>query len=320
SHRPQFSPDSEEDGLKLILDMVNASTRYIVKLNSEPIENITFRDVDVFIVAGPDASDSYSETEIDAISEMLSNGSSLLVLGDPTINQTSVYWDDSPFQDIGDNIAINNFLDQLNMTGPRFSINATEVDNWSDVMFDYEHAINESYPAVIRMDSTTWDAKHPIFQNINELLIMSATLKPVNIVSAIATGYESSFSQYKRSLVTWANASFPNMTLEEFANDPLSFSSINGTFPPWMSAFEFNKSRVIIGGSTLMFSGRHVDIPEFDQRWFYAADNARLFMNMLEWLTENFVEAPSAVTQMTTISGVVLLIGIVYYLIRKIRK
>ncbi|MFW9927751.1 MAG: hypothetical protein ACFFDM_13460, partial [Candidatus Thorarchaeota archaeon] len=37
SHNPQFAADDADDGLKLMLDMVNASTRYIVIVNEAPL-------------------------------------------------------------------------------------------------------------------------------------------------------------------------------------------------------------------------------------------------------------------------------------------
>jgi hypothetical protein len=86
-----------------------------------------------------------------------------------------------------------------------------------------------------------------------------------------------------------------------------------------MSAFEFDRSRIIITGSTLMYTGRLVDLPETELQWFYMGDNSRLFMNMLNWLSEDTVAAPSAVTQMLMISSVVLFIGIAFYTFKKIR-
>ncbi|MFX1261980.1 MAG: hypothetical protein ACFFAZ_07835, partial [Promethearchaeota archaeon] len=114
-----------------------------------------------------------------------------------------------------------------------------------------------------------------------------------------------------------ANYTYVNQTL--FEERPLSYSAINASFPSWMSAFEFNKSRIVISGSTIMFSGRELDIENVDRQWFYEADNSRLFMNMLEWLSEEFVEAPEAITPMLLISGVVLAVGVAFYIMKKKR-
>ncbi|MHA2378604.1 MAG: hypothetical protein ACXADO_02675 [Candidatus Thorarchaeota archaeon] len=318
SHDPQFSAD-DETGFKLILDMVNASTKYTVRVNTDPFENTTLADVDVLVVADPDLSGEFDPDEVGSIGEMLANGSSLLLLGNPAIGNNSRYWDNSALQDTGDNIALNELLDALNMTGPRFSINETESFSWSDAMFDYEHALNETAPWVMRLDTSTWDSGHPIFKNINELVVMTATLKPMNLVSSIAAGYESSFAQFRESVLNLANYSFPNMTLEEFAGRPLSYSAINGTFPPWMSAFEYNESRIVITGSAIMFSGLLLDVFDSESQWFYTADNARLFMNILDWLTEGFVEPPGAVSPMLMISLTILTVGVVYYVFKKMR-
>ncbi|MFW9845148.1 MAG: hypothetical protein ACFFD6_00245 [Candidatus Thorarchaeota archaeon] len=318
-HSPQFSPTSEDEGLKLMLDMVNASTKYIVRINNDPIRNTTLSDVDILLLAEPDRSNEFTPSEVAAISEMLGNGSSMLLLGDPTIGQNSTYWADQQFNDIGDNIALNVLLDALNITGPRFSVNYTESDDryWADAMFDWNQTLNATSPWVIPLDSSTWDTTHPIFQNINELLVMTATLKPLDMVSSIATGYETSFAQYKRSDFSMANYTYLNQTL--FEERPLSYSAINGSFPTWMSAFEYNKSRIIISGSAIMFSGRNIDVQESGTQWFYSADNARLFMNMLDWLSAEFVEPPTAIAPMLIISAAILVVGVVYYLLKKLR-
>nr|KXH77396.1 MAG: hypothetical protein AM324_04140 [Candidatus Thorarchaeota archaeon SMTZ1-83] len=318
SHDQQFSPN-DEAGFKLILDMVNASTKYTVRVNTDPIENATLSDVDLLILADPDISYDFVPNEVSSIAEMLANGSSLLLLGNPVIGNNSKYWDDFALQDMGDNIALNKLLDALNITGPRFSINETQTISWSDAMFDYEHAVNETSPWVMRLDTSTWDSGHPIFKNINELIVMTATLKPLDLVSSIATGHESSFAQFRKTVSYLANYSFPNMTLEEFAERPLSYSAINGTFPPWMSAFEYNESRIVISGSAIMFSGLVMDVYESESQWFYTADNARLFMNMLDWLTEGFVEPPGAIYPMLMISLTILAVGAVYYIFKKVR-
>jgi hypothetical protein len=318
-HSPQFSATEEEDGLKLMLDMVNASTRYIVKINEEPIRNPTLSDVDILIVASPDELNEFTASEVTAIDEMLNNGSSLMLLGDPTIGQNSTYWSESQFQDLGETIALNRLLDSLNITGPRFSVNYSVSDDryWGDAMFDWNETLNATSPWVISMDSSTWDTTHPIFKNINELVLMTATLKPIPLVSSIATGYETSFAQYKLTSFAMGNYAYVNQTL--FEERPLSYSAINGSFPSWMSAFEFNKSRIVISGSTIMFSGRPLDFEAGDRQWFYEADNSRLFMSMLDWLSEEFVEAPEAITPMILISGVVLAVGVAFYIMKKVR-
>ncbi|MFX0056554.1 MAG: hypothetical protein ACFFAX_10505 [Promethearchaeota archaeon] len=318
-HSPQFSATEEEDGLKLMLDMVNASTRYIVKINEDPIRNHTLSDVDILIVASPDETNEFTVSEVSAIDEMLNNGSSLMLLGDPSIGQNSTYWSDTQFQDLGETIAINNLLDSLNITGPRFSVNysASYSRYWGDALFDWNETLNATYPWVISMDSSTWDSTHPIFKNINELVLMTATLKPNPLASSLATGYETSFAQYKLTTFAMANYTYVNQTL--FEERPLSYSAINGSFPSWLSAFEFNKSRIVISGSTIMFSGRPLDLGGASRQWFYEADNSRLFMNMLDWLSEEFVEAPEAITPMLLISGVVLAVGVAFYIMKKIR-
>jgi hypothetical protein len=321
SHQQQHDVTDAENGLKLMIDMVNSSTRYIVRLNTEDLTESVLNDVDVLIISTPDDDEPISHSEAIAISEMLANGSSLFLMGDPTIDQHSEYWVDGPIQDMGENFVLNDLLDSINVTGVRFSINETESgDLFGDTMFDYDHSIfNSSYPQEIELDTATWDSNHPIFRNINKLFTMTATLKPIELTSGIARGYETTFAQYKDSATTWANYSYPNMTLAEFEQFPLNYSAINGTFPSWMSAFEYNESRIAVIGSTLMFTGRNLDYPDTDLRWFYMGDNARLFMNIIDWLSYDFVEAPSAIVPMLVISTVIMVIGLVFYIFKKIR-
>ncbi|MGY5858121.1 MAG: hypothetical protein RTU63_02030 [Candidatus Thorarchaeota archaeon] len=317
SHSPQFDAADEELGLKLMLDMVNASTRYIVHIHeSGELDDEVLKDFDILIVAGSDASNPYSAVEYAGISEMLANGSSLFLLGDSAITDNSTYWFEGPMQDMGANDVLNTFLDDLNMTGPRFSTNETDAI-WSDTLFDYDHALNESIPWVLQLDATTWDSTHPIFRNINELVTMTSTLKPVELSSGIGKSYDTSFAQYKRDPNSWGNTSILNTTL--FAENPLAYSAMNTTMPSWLSAFEYGLSRVTIVGSTIMFTGRPLDIPDAELQWFYAADNSKLFMNILDWLSADFVTAPSAIGSMLIISGVILIIGVAFYLLKKLR-
>ena len=320
SHNEQHDVLDEENGLKLMIDMVNASTRYMVRINTEDLTDSVLNDTDILIIASPDDDSPFSGTEASAISEMLANGSSLFLLGDPNVDQTSEYWSDVEMQDMGENNVINDLLDAINITGVRFSINQSLDEFYSDVMFDYNNTVyNATYPYMIEFDASTWVANHPIFRNINELSVMTATLKPIGLPSGIASGYETSFAQYRAGPNSWANYSFPNMTLEEFEENPDSYSAINGTFPSWMSAFEYDESRIVILGSTLMFTGRVLDYPSADSRWFYMSDNARFFMNIINWLSQEFIEAPSAIVPVVLLSSAVLIVGVVFYIYKKIR-
>jgi hypothetical protein len=321
SHNQQYDAFDADLGLKLMLDAVNASTRYIVRVNSDELTDTVLNDVDILIIASPDDNSPFSSTEADGIAEMLANGSSLFLLGDPTIGQNSQYWAESLMQDMGENKAINDLLDSINVTGGRFSLNESDTDDfYSDTMFDEENSVfNASYSYMIQLDSTTWKANHPIFRNINELVTMTATLKPIGLTSGIASSYDTTFAQFKAGPLSWANYSFPNMTLSDFEQDPLSYSAINGTFPSWMSAFEYDESRIVMIGSTLMFTGRDLDHPDTDLRWFYQGDNARFFINIVNWLSHDFVEAPSAIVPMLMISSVILVVGLAFYILKKIR-
>ena len=180
SHDPQHDVTDAESGLKLMIDMVNASTRYIVRINNHELTDAILNDVDVLIISTPDDDLPYSNAEAASISEMLVNGSSLFLLGDPTIDQSTGYWADGPMQDMGENIALNDLLDAINVTGVRFSINETESGAfYADTMFDYDHPVfNASYPYMIKLDTSTWKSSHPILRNINELFTMTSTLKP----------------------------------------------------------------------------------------------------------------------------------------------
>jgi hypothetical protein len=330
SHGEHFDPYDADLGLKLMLDMVNASTRYTVRIHEDdPLNDTHLQDVDILLLLAPDEGEPFAQSETSAISKMLNNGGSLLITGNPNIDQEiTEYWSDSTFRDIGENWAVNNFLDKMNITGIRFSTNVTEddgdIDFYADTMFDYTNALNTTSPHTILLDSSVWKANHPIFKNINSLVVMTGTLKPIDSESSIAWSYDESFAQYRRGPNTFANITFPNMSLAEFADAPLSYSAINGTNPSWLSAFEFNNSRIAICGSTIMFSGMSLALPEVDARneeqWFYQGDNRFLFMNILNWLSEGALQPPSAITPILMVSSVLIVIGIAYYVVQKRRS
>ncbi|MBD3405781.1 MAG: hypothetical protein GF411_06585 [Candidatus Lokiarchaeota archaeon] len=319
SHSPQHAPDNEAQGLKNVLDRVNESTKYIVRINEDPLNDTILEDVDVLIIAAPDAGSEFETNETKAIVELMNNGSSLMFLGDPMLNQSSTYWINQVFRDMGENYALNRLFDQINMTGVRFSTNTTtESTTYCDALFDLNNALNATQaPSLVAFDSTTWDVEHPIFNDINVIVTMTATLKPVDLASSIAYGYETSFAQYRRGPNSFGNISYPNMTLAEFEENPYSYSAINGTFPPWLSAFKIDSSRVIVSGSTIMFTGRMIDLEDAEQAWYEMYDNTRLFLNMIDWLSEEFIDPPSAITNMLIISSVIFLVGVAYYLLKK---
>ena len=88
SHSPQFDATNEESGLKLMFDMVNASTRYIIHIHEDgELDETILNNVDILIIASPDRSNPYSAEEYAGISEMLANGSSLFLLGDSPISE-----------------------------------------------------------------------------------------------------------------------------------------------------------------------------------------------------------------------------------------
>jgi hypothetical protein len=60
-----------------------------------------------------------------------------------------------------------------------------------------------------------------------------------------------------------------------------------------------------------------LDVYKSTFQWFYTADNARLFMNMLSWLTEGFVRPETAILPMLALSSAVFIIGVVIYTIKK---
>lgn len=320
SHNPFFAAD-DVDGFKLMLDMVNESTRYIVRVNNDPLNDTILDGVDVLILAEPDDAVPFKIEEVLAIDEMMANGSSLLLMGNPVIDQNNTaYWTEAAFHELGENEVVNNVLGQLNITGVRFSMNDTEIGPLGDCMFDYDHSLNSTQnPYVIQLDSTTWDDSHPIFKDISSLITMTATLKPTAGASVIARSYDTSFAQFRRGPNSFANLTYPNMTLADFEENPNSYSAINGTQPGWMSAFEYDNSRVIVAGSAIMFTGKLLPLEDSEEQWFYQADNSRLFMNMLSWLTEGFVDSPNAIVPMAVISAVILLVGVAVYLFRRVK-
>ena len=110
------------------------------------------------------------------------------------------------------------------------------------------------------------------------------------------------------------------MTLADYELDALSYSAVNGTIPSWLSAFQYGASRMVVVGSTIMFTGRILDLDNTELQWYYTADNARLFMNIIGWLSEDFAEVPSAIGSMLILSSVILVVGVAFYLLKKIRR
>ena len=64
-HRQQYDAFDLEEGLNLMLDAVNASTKYIVRVSTEDLTDEVLNDVDILIIAAPDPSYPFSSEETD---------------------------------------------------------------------------------------------------------------------------------------------------------------------------------------------------------------------------------------------------------------
>lgn len=314
THLERYSFDSN---FTKAINALNLSTHFLVKIMDDgEINNDTLNNVDILMMTSPQ--EALSSNESYAIQQFLSKGGRLFLSTDPQIGQNTTYE-----HTLGNPEVFQQILDALNITQIKISMDikkdnvTNEITNiYGDSMLDIDHAVDENHTYLIRLDASTFIPDHTITQGISEVYTITATFKPTNTSFAIGRGYNSSFAQYVED-GNYRNATYPNMSFQkyyELLNETgfPPYSAINGTRPPWLIGLQMNQSKIAIVGSTIMFSDMMCEI--LNTTWFDTANNAQLFMNIMEWLGGDLIEVPTIIPYVTGFSLITLVIGLVVYL------
>ncbi len=183
--------------------------------------------------------------EISSIFEFVKKGGNLLLMNDPT---TANYRHANSYH-------LNRIILKLEKGQilPMFQ-------SRGNVIKDGLHNLKDNITEIV-LTSEMPEAfqTHPITDNISRLLVFSACLDVEPETTIIGQCTNTSYA-------------------EDTTGDKLCETS-----PPWLVAFTLNSSRIILSGSSIMFSD--FKVPELNTTFYTTWDNAKLWRNMMLWLS-----------------------------------
>ncbi len=225
-----------------------------------------FANCDVIVIPNPPDDGDFSSDEIKALSEFLSQGKGIFVLGD-------VQYGGNTF---GKPDYLNNLLSGIGVSGIRFwGTNAK-----GDEIYDNEKMESRPWQVIVTSD---YFEPHPISVGIKKVVITSSTLEVSDPRLIIATSPETSYAA--------------DVNDEIHARGKLV----------WLAAAEIGQGRVVVCGSSRMFSDRYlsgIGIP-----YIQYADNELLFINIIKWLSRKEISPPPKVQIFIPAMDIIGIIG-----------
>ena len=265
---------------KTALDYLNQTVEFEVYLNPKignKFDNVTkLTRYDLIIIGNPGPKGNFSATEIEVLKNYSDLGGDLFLL----CNYNDV---DEPIPD-------------GNITGHASYLNNLTRKLALPVLFTSYDLHNEVYHIplgkrwVIEIQSSNFPSTHPITQKLSSVLVFTSGLNLTTPPNFAATGYPDSYLKNRTGTL------------------------VNDT--PWLVATERGASKIILSGSTVMFSDTNITTtPGYDftgVAWIDALDNLRLWANLIQWAS--IVLIPDFFTLFLVISLIIIAAGISLYI------
>lgn len=266
---------------KTAIDYLNQTAEFKVYLNNNTLDNITtLLPYSLIIIGNPGPNGNFSAKELDTLKNYIEQGGSLLLLG----NYNGVGEANPDGNITGHSSYLNNLTRVL-----RLPACFTSYDLW-------EKSGSPNLPLgvqwIINLGSSNFQTSNPIAQKLTNILVLTSGLNVTETQNIIAAGYPDS------------QLAGPN------------YARINET--PWLFATQIGASKIILCGSTTMFSDTNITNELGKQytgiHWIQALDNLRLWANIFQWFL--MIVIPDFFTIYLTISLIIIAAGIslfVYY-------
>lgn len=273
--------------MQTVIDMVNGSAKTSMFVNTSPFNATNLMGVDVVIITNPGNDTLFTSDEAFYLNQYVNRGGGLFLLSNPyNTNET-----------------LSGRSELLNIL--LASMNAMEFDDltfWSDStnadsILDDHNSINDSHGYIsISADKFTNSTNISSFPtNISQVLIHSQSISaPISICEAYISSY---------------------------AEDAAHEVHLADEIPLWLGGLNNSDSRIVISGSTIMFSD--LIIPGTNVTWASHPnyDNVNLFNNTINWIADVIheeividepIESPLPIFM---IGGVLLLgVGVIFLL------
>jgi len=250
-------PDTLEDEIKIDLIFNNDS-----RFNSTNLQGV---DLLIFTNPGFETENKLSYSEIEAILDYVELGGSLFLLGNPLTQDENITGHPSSINDLL--AGRENKLSSARLrTGSDLSDSDLVVDDFSNTYGNESFVILDFY-----------NATHSISEAVINPVVLAISEQETQI--NITTLYTSSISLGNEILqYSIGRTAITSYSVNE--NYDIFRDSING-FLTWLFAKGIGSSRMIVSGSSIMFSD--LEISE-DQKWIDQTDNLALWKNIILWL------------------------------------
>lgn len=262
---------------KTALDYLNQTSDFEVYLNTLEFTNVSnLLNYSLIIIGNPGPNGNFSSKEIEVLKNYTILGGNLFLL--------------SNYYDVAD------LTPDRNLTGNApYLNNLTQALNLSYLFNDYDlHNQPPSVPGmprwIVEIEDSSFKSFHPIKWKLKKVLTYTSGLNITQNQDVIATGHSNSY-------------------LENYEEN-----IINET--PWLVATQLTTSRIILCGSTVMFSDLNVT-DELGKEytgipWINAVDNLRLWANLIQWVL--ITKTPNIFSIYIIITCIILAIGFSLYI------
>ena len=232
-----------------------------VVFNNEELNRTSFEGIDAFISTNP--SSSFSSEEKIHIVDFLEEGKGILLLANPLIEENDSL--------NGNGYELNQILQNIEGTLARFWLGARE---------DETHELDD----VVKNDKENLGKPEYILLEVNNTDTENEIFTKYENISLIAT-YSCSIKDGRENLIVGSTETYAETPLRK----PHIFSSKVAIFAKGGSLGDIN-ARIIVGGSSIMFSDLEDPLLNNATSWYETADNSVLWKNTISYLAETSQE------------------------------
>ncbi|UJG42670.1 MAG: hypothetical protein K9W46_09780 [Candidatus Heimdallarchaeum endolithica] len=303
SHGQYFNSTLMKSALSAINDSLNV--RFIF-FNESKFNSTNLQGVDLVIIGNPGIYKNYnlSSEEVEVIQDYVEAGGSLFLLANPLSSDTNITGHVSSFNDI-----LSARLSKL--SSARFR---TGLDKSSTVIMDDYHNKynNESFLSIVNYNTSDNE-----FLEKNKIFEQTSKVENLTVYStAISFDRPEKENAIGRTEIT-------SYALEK--DGSIVQDMING-FLVWLFAKEIGNARIVLSGSTIMFSDLLINE---NQKFINEDQNKELWLNLINWLLhitpyeeKNPIAMPfySLVLLALGFAAVVFIIALLLYSYKKQKK
>jgi hypothetical protein len=259
---------------KTALDYLNQTLDFKVYLNTGNFENVTkLYPYDLIIIGNPGPKGNFSSKELSVLKNYTEHGGDLFLLCN--YNDVGV---PSPDGNLTGHASYLNNITRTLALPALFTL----YDLWEKAG-SLHIPLGERW--VVKIQSSNFPTFHPIAQKLNNVLVFTSGLNVTETQNTLATGYPDSYLTRNTT-------------------------RINET--PWLFATQKGASKIILCGSTAMFSDTNITNTPGNEftgvHWIQALDNLRLWANIIQWASVTVI--PDFFTVFLVITLILIAAGV----------